>query len=206
MARKAYTEYQKLAESYDKRWSGYLRHTYSKAIELLKPEPGDFILDSSGGTGGFCDCLLQIPETKVVIADFSENMLEKAAAKYRGNTRISFVHSDIHQLPFDSGRFSKVYNLSALHFYDDAGKAVSELVRVCKPGGEVLILDWSSDTFIFRIFFRMMKLLGKPVGKIISIAELQKLITESGLILKESGRWSWRGWSFASVVGYKPES
>ena len=198
-------EYRQLANSYDKRWSAYLQHTHERALRYLRPEPEDTILDCSGGTGKFAEQLVSVPDTHVVITDFSRSMLDEAEKKFQSEIhRVELIQTDSHSLPFESGRFNKIYNLNSLHFYDSADTVLDEMARVLSPGGNLLVLDWSSDTFTFRLIEKFMRVIGKPFGKVFSRIDLEKSIKSKGLNILHSLNWSWRGWSFAMVIAEKP--
>lgn len=201
---KVYAEYRKLAEAYDRKWRSYLEHTQSKALDFLTPEYGDRILDSSGGTGLFAEFLLRTPDTRVVISDFSDHMLDRARQRF-GVTeeRVTIVRADAHKLPYLSGAFDKVYNLNSLHYYARQSQAIDELMRVCKPGGTILILDWSSDTLLFRMFEKFMRLSGHQFSHIYSREELTNELKQKGLNIRYSRHWTWRGWSFLAISGVK---
>ncbi len=202
---RVYQEYRELAGRYDRQWRSYLNHTQQKASELLLPEYNDKILDSSGGTGLFATYLLKKPETSVVISDFSDEMLEQARQRFNSQRdRVTIVRADAHKLPFSDGAFHKVYNLNSLHYYANQDFAVDELVRVCRPGGKLLILDWSSDTRLFRMFARIMRMAGYEYSRILSSDELRNMFRERGLHIIQSENWTWRGWSLAAVVAEKP--
>jgi ubiquinone/menaquinone biosynthesis C-methylase UbiE len=204
MTNKLYREYQLQAEKYDKRWAKYLNHTHNRAIQFMSPSEHDLILDNSGGTGKFCEHLLEIPDTRVILTDFSEEMLNIAQNRFQAlNNRFEAIHSDAYKLPFDSGIFDKVYNLNSFHFYDYPDAVLKEMFRVCKPGGQVLIQDWSSDTLIFRVFVQFLRLNRKPVGTIYSQNELEKLVFNHTQNIELSTRWTWKYWSFTAIRAVK---
>lgn len=205
MSEQVSDEYRQLANSYDKRWSAYLQHTHEMALRYLRPEPGDTILDCSGGTGKFAEHLVSIPETQVVITDFSRAMLDEAEKKFQSKIQcIELIETDSHSLPFASGRFNKIYNLNSLHFYESADTVLDEMARVLSPGGSLLVLDWSSDTIIFRLIEKFMRVMGKPFGKVFSRLELEESVKRKGFNILQSHNWSWWGWSFALIVAEKP--
>ena len=106
-------------------------------MESLNPQAGETILDAGCGTGIFTtDFLAKGP--KIVGMDISPNMLEVAAYKTRGNDFLP-VKGNILDLPFLDNYFDKVISNTAIEFIADGGKAVSELFRVLKPGGTLVI-------------------------------------------------------------------
>jgi ubiquinone/menaquinone biosynthesis C-methylase UbiE len=92
------------------------------------------LLEVGGGTGRAVERLR--PEIgQLVISDLSGPMLREACAK--GNGRL--VQSYAEQLPFGEASFERVLVVDALHHFHDQRAAVSELWRVLKPGGRLVL-------------------------------------------------------------------
>lgn len=207
MQSRIYKEYQDLAHKYDKSWAAYLNHTHTRALEIMKPRPGDHLLDCSGGTGKFSEQLLKTRDTRVVVTDFSDQMLDVAQSRFRNysKARIAIRHSDAHHLPFDAGVFDKIYNLNSFHFYENPQQVLQEMIRVCKPGGSILILDWCRDALRFKLFEKLMRLIRLPLGKIYQQKELERLLNQNNLQVETSIQWTWRAWSFMILKSIKQE-
>ncbi len=111
--------------------------------------------------------------TSSVGVDFSPEMLELARKKIRKKnlTDVSFVQADGMNLPFPSERFDAVTCAFGLRNMVDPKRGVSEMVRVCRDGGIVAILEFSPTKFplfrsIFRFYFhRILPLIGRGVSK-----------------------------------------
>jgi ubiquinone/menaquinone biosynthesis C-methylase UbiE len=103
----------------------------------LDPQPGETILDAGCGTGIFTTDFLE-KGPKVVGMDISPKMLEVAVHKAR---KLDFlpVKGNILDLPFLDNYFDKVISNTAIEFIADGQKALSELYRVLKPGGTLVI-------------------------------------------------------------------
>lgn len=76
---------------------------------------------------------------KLIATDFSKNMLQKAETKCKNHSNIRFMLADILNLDFEDGIFDKVVAGNVIHLLDEPFKALEELVRVCRPGGRVII-------------------------------------------------------------------
>ena len=73
--------------------------------------------------------------------DLSPLRVQQAQERNTGNRRMQFFRGDVQQMPFESGSFDVVYTRMLLQYVADKEKAVDEMVRVCKPGGTVMMQD-----------------------------------------------------------------
>jgi SAM-dependent methyltransferase len=73
--------------------------------------------------------------------DVSNARVQQAIDKHRSNPRLKFVRGDAHDIPFPSDSFDLVYSRMLFEYLADKQRAAAELVRVCRPGGTVLIQD-----------------------------------------------------------------
>jgi SAM-dependent methyltransferase len=73
--------------------------------------------------------------------DLGPTRVRQAQQKNAGNARLQFLRGDAQELDFESGTFDVVYARMLLQYVPEKEKAVAEMVRVCKPGGKVLIQD-----------------------------------------------------------------
>jgi len=80
--------------------------------------------------------------------DLSRTSLRTAVTRSRG----PFAQADAARLPFAEGAFDTVFARDLLHHVDDARAVVAEMVRVCRPGGKVCILDDNGRNTILRLF------------------------------------------------------
>lgn len=76
---------------------------------------------------------------KVVATDFSHKMLQRAATKCRKFSNATFEFADILHLDYPDALFGKVVAANVIHLLDEPMKALAELDRVCKPGGQIII-------------------------------------------------------------------
>jgi len=128
-------------------------------IAKLKTRDGPLrVLDISTGT---CNSLYRHGwmelDADYVGLDLSETMLLQGRALMTGRgVAMDFVLGDAMDLPFQAETFDVVLNYGALNGYGDAGRALSEMARVAKPGGLVLILDeqlYPEAPAIERLYF-----------------------------------------------------
>jgi ubiquinone/menaquinone biosynthesis C-methylase UbiE len=111
-------------------------------LELLLPRRGEVLLDAGSGTGIFTAKFIA-READVVELDVSFSMLRRAKDKavprvFRG------VAADMINLPFRDCVFDKTVSVTAVEFIADAKRAVTELFRVTKRGGAVVVATLNS--------------------------------------------------------------
>lgn len=114
----------------------------ARLLELTQPDPDWLVLDVSTGAGH--TALAFAPRVKGVIAsDVTPEMLDVARklTEERGISNIQFRPTDAQAMTFYDNTFDLVTNRIALHHYADARKAISEMARVCKPGGLAALVD-----------------------------------------------------------------
>lgn len=115
-----------------------------RLVHLSGVQPGDRALDVCCGTG---DITIRLAHqgAKVVGLDFSEPMLQIArqrAAHFPRATSVKFIQGNALELPFDNDSFSAVTVGYGLRNLSDWESGLREMVRVVRPGGRVLVLDF----------------------------------------------------------------
>ncbi|GAA2521434.1 class I SAM-dependent methyltransferase [Rarobacter incanus] len=115
------------------------RHEVTREID---PRPGMDILDLAAGTGTSSVPLVEAG-AKVIAADFSAGMV---AEGMRRHPEVDFVQADAVNLPFDDDTFDVVTISFGLRNVVDTERALAEMLRVTKPGGRILICEFSSPT------------------------------------------------------------
>jgi len=110
--------------------------------DLLRPGPEEFLLDAGCGTGVFTLDMLSCG-ARVVGLDLSLSMIRRARQKAR-TSQLPALSGDILNLPFPENTFAKAVSITALEFIRDGQKAVSELFRVTRKGGTVVVATLNS--------------------------------------------------------------
>lgn len=117
---------------------------------IRKWKPAD-LLDVASGTGDLAlEIQDQCPDCEVTASDFCAEMLAHAADRGVAIT----VVADALQLPFPDGAFDVVTVAFGLRNMADYPAALREMHRVLRPGGRLLILDFSIPTGILRTPYR----------------------------------------------------
>ena len=98
----------------------------------------DEVLECACGTGMLTVGIAQRCQS-LVATDFSDKMLEKAAKKCASLDNVHFEKANILKLGYPDQRYDKVVAANVIHLLDEPLKALSELDRVCRPGGRIII-------------------------------------------------------------------
>ena len=129
---------------------GQTRRWRSAVRKALNPRPGDRILDIAAGTGTSSAAFASTGAT-VIPADFSLGMLEVGQ---RRNPGLPYTAADALHLPFADNSFDAVTMSFGLRNVADRTVALREFLRVTKPGGSLVICEFSHPTFApFRTLY-----------------------------------------------------
>lgn len=124
------------------------RYWRSKTVKTLKPNLTDPILDCCTGTGDLAFAFYRHTQGQVpvVASDFCFEMLEIGEQKrlQREHTKLSFIEADTQTMPFDDDQFQIVSVAFGLRNVEDTDRGLQEMTRVCKPGGQIAILEFST--------------------------------------------------------------
>ncbi len=142
----------------DRRWR-------RRVVELVSPGGGaKWILDVCTGTGDLALAYRRGAgrEARIVGSDFCPPMLAIARQKCRragAEGQIALVEADALQLPFPDGAFDIVCVAFGLRNLSDPDGGLREMVRVCRPGGQVAVLEFSTPrrrplAVVFDWYFR----------------------------------------------------
>ena len=150
-----------------------LHHRWRRrAADRARLSPGDAALDVCCGTG---DLTVELgrrvaPDGHVIGCDFSEPMLDLAREKAPGDEHVRFEWADALDLPYGPQRFDAVTVGFGVRNLADLDRGLSEMVRVLRPGGRLVILEITSprrpplSTFYSLWFDRVVPLLGAAAG------------------------------------------
>ena len=142
-------------------------------IELSGVRRGNAVLDIAGGTGDLAARFADLvgDQGRVVLADINDSMLRVGRDKlidggHAGN--IEFVQADAQDLPFPDDSFDCITIAFGLRNVTDKDRALRSMLRVLKPGGRLLVLEFSKpgnevlskayDTYSFKLLPLMGKL------------------------------------------------
>jgi demethylmenaquinone methyltransferase/2-methoxy-6-polyprenyl-1,4-benzoquinol methylase len=137
-----------------------------RAADLAQLATGDEALDVATGTG---DLAVELGSrgARVTASDFSEEMLARARPK---DTGIRWEWANAQDLPYDSDRFAAATVGFGARNFSDLALGISEMTRVVRPGGRVVILEITTpqkpplSTFFSLWFDRVVPAIGRLAG------------------------------------------
>ena len=110
--------------------------TGKKVAEFI--DTTDEVLECACGTGAITVCIAEKCR-RLIATDFAHGMLKQAARKCRKFSNVRFKRADITRIKCRNDRFDKVVAGNVIHLLPDPGKALAELERVVRPGGQIII-------------------------------------------------------------------
>lgn len=135
---RVYTTY---AAVYDRVWGRVFRESRDAVVRNLNLNPGERVLEVGVGTGL---CLPLYPQSCAITGiDVSEGMLEKAHIRVRehGLTNVTLLNMDAGDMSFADSSFDVVIAAYVVTAVPDYRKLMSEMVRVSRPGGRLILLN-----------------------------------------------------------------
>jgi len=122
------------------------RRKVEKLVVANKPKK---IIDLATGTGDLAIQLSHFPDTEIVGLDISNGMLEvgrKKIAEKKLSERIKMVLGDSEKIPFSDAHFDAATVAFGVRNFENLEKGLTEILRVLKPGGVLVVLETSVPT------------------------------------------------------------
>ncbi|MEZ6123325.1 MAG: bifunctional demethylmenaquinone methyltransferase/2-methoxy-6-polyprenyl-1,4-benzoquinol methylase UbiE [Planctomycetaceae bacterium] len=196
-----------------------------KTARLARPSGTAPILDVCTGTGDLAFTWRKYaqPETRILASDFTHGMLKLGEAKRRGRD-VVFLEADTQHLPFQDNTFQLVSVAFGLRNVSSTIGGLEEMTRVCRPGGRVVVLEFSlpDNAFLSRTYqwyFRNIlprlgqllvrnrqaayEYLPQSVSEFPSGRQLAEIMEEAGLVNTSFHKLT--GGIATVYIGYKPE-
>jgi ubiquinone/menaquinone biosynthesis C-methylase UbiE len=130
----------------------FLEKEAEKFVARRNIKPGMRVLDVACGTGN-----VSIPAAKagaiVIGVDIASNLLEQARKRAEGEgVKARFDEGDAEELPYRNEEFDLVLSMYGAMFAPRPELVASELVRVCRPGGQIVMANWTPSGFAGQMF------------------------------------------------------
>ena len=182
-------QYNQLAQIYDLRWRRYINNTLTFLKNWAEVSPSAVVLDIACGTGEFERLLLQDHSAQVITGvDLSERMLMQARRKLAGYPNLSFELARASDLPFPNHCFDVVISANSFHYFPEPEVVLTEMRRVLKPSGKVVILDWSRDFLFCQICDWLLKRVDPVYRQCYTETECHNLLTAAGFYISRARR------------------
>jgi ubiquinone/menaquinone biosynthesis C-methylase UbiE len=153
-------------------------------IEAAKPEPHHKLLDVACG-GGIVVCAFAPHVKHATGIDMTPAMLDRARqhATDTGVANVTWDRGDVMSLPYADGAFDIVVTRFSMHHFPDPLGVLREMVRVCAPGGRVVVVDMyaSEEPAKAAEWNRLEKLRDPSHVRCLTLPELQALFGQAGL-------------------------
>ncbi len=160
-------------------------------IELAKISHHDRVLDVATGTG-FMAIALADTGAEVIATDFTLAMLEEASESLANQTNTSLALADADCLPFPTDSFDAVTCRVSIHHFANPQLAISEMARVCKQAGRVVIMDVVSSQNKSKsdLHNKLGKMRDQSEVRQWQLSEIERMVKQAGLIINAVESWS----------------
>lgn len=124
-----------------------------KLLDEVWTGPGMEVLDVATGSGGSIAIPAALRGATVTGVDLDPQHFETGRQRATAaGVSVEWIEADAAELPFEDGRFDRVFSTFGHMFAPDQERAGAELIRVCKPGGTIGLATWTPDGYAGRLF------------------------------------------------------
>jgi SAM-dependent methyltransferase len=124
-------------------------------VEATGVGPGDRVLDVAAGSGNVA-VLAAKAGASVVAGDLTPELFDAGRVRAASEgVELEWREADAEALPFADGEFDVVLSCVGVMFAPHHQAAADELVRVCRPGGRIGLINWTPEGFIGQLFATM---------------------------------------------------
>ena len=133
-------------------FANYMLAGEMEFLSRFQIEPGMRVLDVACGAGQTALPMARAG-AKVTGIDIASNLIEQARAKAKAeNLDARFDEGDAEMLPYEDNSFDVVFSFVGAMFAPRPELVTAELKRVCKPGGRIIMANWTPSGFIGKMF------------------------------------------------------
>lgn len=180
-------QFSHLAKIYDSVWLRlYFEPLYRTILKTLSVQAAPLLmshgrwLDLACGTGEIVARLAQrYPAGQFVGIDFSADMIQRAKQKTAAYNNVDLMISNVTPLPFAQHSFDLVLCSEAFHHFEQPTQVLTEMHRVLRPGGLLLLVDPAAEIILLRLAGRFLRRLEKA-QQYYSEPELRRIIESAG--------------------------
>lgn len=198
-----HAEYAREAAGYDAYWAAYLDRTTRAVLDRLDAQAGERILDVGCGTGVLLGRLGRAtPDARLTGVDPVLEMLALARRRLPASA-VDLREAAAERLPFGDGSFDAAVSASVFHYVRQPETALAEMRRVLRPGGRLVLTDWSGDFFTCRLIGVYLRWRRRALFHIYRSTELRELLRQAGFDAVEIDQyragWPWGMWLVRGV-------
>ena len=165
-------------------------------VQATRPSLNDRLLDVACGPG-LVVCAFAPQVQAATGIDVTPAMLERARklAADKGLANVNWRQGDVYALPFENASFTIVTTRFSFHHFLDPAAVLQEMVRVCAPGGRIVVVDdyASEDPAKAAAFNGLEKLRDPSHSRCLTLTELAGLFGGAGLPEPEATFYELRG-------------
>jgi len=165
-------------------------------VEAARPGPDDRLLDVACGPG-LVVCAFAPHVQAATGIDVTPAMLERARklAADNGLANVAWRQGDVYALPYEDASFTIVTTRFSCHHFLDPAAVLREMVRVCAPGGRVIVVDdYASEDPAKAAAFNLLEKLRDPShSRCLTLTELKGLFGAAGLPEPDATFYELRG-------------
>ncbi|MCS6937157.1 MAG: methyltransferase domain-containing protein [Candidatus Bipolaricaulota bacterium] len=198
------------ADSYVRHKGEADRASHEAMLRLSRVQPSDRVLDIGCGPG-FVTLLFAERAQEAIGLDLTPAFLERARQRQEelGLKNVRFLEGDAEQMPFEDSSFTIVISHKAFHHFANPRKILSEVHRVLRPQGRLVLGDTisSDDPSVNSVHNELERLRDPSHVKMYGLRELQELLTSAGFrmteceVLEDERTFEW----WMSVITPPPE-
>ena len=148
-------------------------------VQLLRLEGAETVVDYGAGTGAYTLPVAQaVPGGKVFAVEALPRLAELLRGKLTGALadRVRICETTDNVVPLDNGEADRVVMVDVLHHLHDQPEALEEVVRVLRPGGLFVVVDWGDTE----------RPLGPPAGHVLGLTTVREIVAGMGLEVLEA--------------------
>ncbi len=199
--------YKGAAKLYDRVWHNFTKSSVEHILQVfdfkqVPPEQAATLrlLSLASGTAALeVELISRFPQLKIVALDSSLEMLSIGHQKLGGSQQVNFVQSDVRlPLPFPAATFDFVVFANALHYVAKPETLLQEVRRLLKPGGQLIIEDFTVRwPFFWPFFEKLIRLVDPLHHRTYTYEQLVQFVSTAGFNRRAGGcfklDWWWRG-------------
>src|SRR6516162_6802587 len=165
-------------------------------VQAARPTPNDRLLDVACGPGLVVCAFAPYVQAATGI-DVTPAMLERARqlAAEKGLANVAWRQGDVYSLPYGDASFTIATTRFSVHHFLDPAAVLREMVRVCAPGGRIVVVDDHApeDPAKAAAFNRLEKLRDPSHSRCLTLTELKGLFGGAGLPEPDATFYELRG-------------